>query len=110
MKLLIGGALALVFLPLPWALTAIGGLGIWELLELAVWLHGRGRRPQAGQESLVGEHGILADGGRVRIRGTTYRAVVLDGEVGDRVRVEEVDGLTLVVRRHEPVYEEPEAR
>jgi membrane protein implicated in regulation of membrane protease activity len=43
--------------------------------------------------------GVLGHGGRVRIRGTSYPARVLEGQPGDRVRVEKVDGMTLVVRR-----------
>lgn len=108
MALLIGGTLALIYLPRVWAIVVIVALAAFELVEVWFWMWlGRGR-PRAGQETLVGEHGTLGEDGRVRIRGTTYRADVLEGEPGDPVRVEGIDGLTLVVRRHDP-YEDAEA-
>lgn len=104
MALLIGGTLAYLFLPYPWWLVAVVGLALFELAEgalmLSLWRRFRGRRPAAGPEALVGEHGVLAAPGRVRIRGTSYPARVLDGaRPDDRVIVEDVDGMTLVVRR-----------
>ena len=101
MSLLIGGTLAYLFLPLPWAIVVIVALAAFEGLEIAFWLWLRRRRPRAGHEAMVGERGTLAAEGRVRIRGTTYPARVLQGEPGDPVVVEDVDGMTLVVRRTE---------
>lgn len=101
MGLLIGGTLAYLFLPLPWAIAVIAGLAAFEVLEIWFWLWLRRRGPRAGHEAIVGERGTLAEGGRVRIRGTTYPARVLEGEPGDPVVVEDVDGMTLVVRRRE---------
>lgn len=109
MSLLIGGTLALLFLPTPWAIVVIVGLAGFEVVEVAFWLWLRRQRPRSGHEALVGKHGVLEEGGRVRIAGTTYPGRVLDGEPGDVVIVEEIEGMTLVVRRDEPRYEEEPA-
>jgi membrane protein implicated in regulation of membrane protease activity len=105
MSLLIGGTLALLFLPTPWAIAVIVALAAFEVVEVAFWLWLRRQRPRSGHEALVGRHGILIEGERVRIGGTTYPGRVLEGEPGDTVVVEEVEGMTLVVRRDEPRYE-----
>ena len=102
MALLIGGALALAFLDLPGSAIVIALLVGFEVFEFRIWRWAIRQRPRSGTEGLVGEAGVLTNEGRVRIRGTSYRAQVLEGSPGDRVRVEGVrDGLTLVVRRSE---------
>jgi membrane protein implicated in regulation of membrane protease activity len=97
--LLIGGTLALLFLDLPWSAVVIAALAALEVFEFRVWRWAVRQRPRAGAEGMVGEVGVLAEGGRVRIRGSSYPARVMEGEPGDRVLVEGVEGLTLVVRR-----------
>ncbi|HZA60056.1 MAG TPA: hypothetical protein VE754_00045 [Actinomycetota bacterium] len=99
MSLIIGGTLAWFFLPLPWSVIVILGLAAFEVFEIMIWVRWRQRRSIAGAEGLVGARGVLAPGSRVRIRGTTYPARVLNGADGDAVVVEEVEGITLVVRR-----------
>lgn len=99
MSLLVGGTLAILFLDLPWSALVIAVLVGVEVFEFRVWRWAVRQRPRAGVQGIVGEVGILGDGGRVRIRGSSYPARVLEGEPGDRVRVEDVDGMTLVVRR-----------
>jgi membrane protein implicated in regulation of membrane protease activity len=99
MALLIGGTLALVFLDLPWSAVVIAALVAVEVFEFRIWRWALRQRPRAGAEGMVGERGVLADQGRVRIRGTTYQARVLEGTPGDPVVVEGVEGMTLVVRR-----------
>jgi membrane protein implicated in regulation of membrane protease activity len=99
MLLLIGGILAYVYLPFPWWLVVTGVLAAKEGFELWLWLSLRRRRPASGTEALVGERGELTGSGRVRIQGTSYPAQVLEGDPGDRVVVERVEGMTLVVRR-----------
>lgn len=106
MSLLIGGTLAYLFLPAPWWIVVVVLLAGFELVEVWFWLWLRGLRPRAGHEAMVGVHGTLAEGGRVRIRGTTYPARALAGDPGDPVVVEAVEGMTLVVRRDEKRYEE----
>jgi membrane protein implicated in regulation of membrane protease activity len=100
--LLIGGTLALVFLDLPWSAVVIAALVGVEVFEFRVWRWAVRQRPRAGAQGIVGEIGVLGEGGRVRIRGSSYPARVLEGEPGDRVRVEDVDGMMLLVRRVSP--------
>lgn len=99
MALLIGGYLAWRLLPAPWWVVAVVVLAGVEVAELTLWLRLRGRRPIAGPETLVAMSGRLTGPDRVRVKGTSYRARVLDGEPGDEVVVERVDGMTLIVRR-----------
>lgn len=99
MLLIIGGTLALLFLPLPWNVLVIGVLLAKEVIEISLWVSMRRRRPASGAEALVGRQGELIHSDRVRIAGTSYPARVLEGEPGDRVVVESVDGMTLSVRR-----------
>ena len=98
MLLLIGGTLAYLFLPWPWWLVVVVILAGVEVFEVSLWLSLRRRGPLSGHESLVGERGVLAGSSRVRIRGTSYPARVIQGGVGDRVEVIAVEGMTLVVR------------
>jgi membrane protein implicated in regulation of membrane protease activity len=97
--LIIGGTLAILFLPLPWNVVVIGVLLAKEIIEISFWVSMRRRRPASGTEALVGQPGELIQPDRVRIAGTSYPARVLDGKPGDRVVVESVDGMTLSVRR-----------
>jgi membrane protein implicated in regulation of membrane protease activity len=102
MALLIGGTLAVVFLDLPWSAVVITLLAAVEIFEFRIWRWALQQRPRAGAEGIVGERGVLAGPGRVRIRGSTYPARVLEGRAGDHVVVERVEGMTLVVRRVPP--------
>jgi membrane protein implicated in regulation of membrane protease activity len=97
--LIIGGTLALLFLPLPWNVLVIGVLLAKEVIEISFWVSMRRRRPASGIQALVGKPGELIHSDRVRIAGTSYPARVLEGKPGDRVVVESVDGMTLSVRR-----------
>jgi membrane protein implicated in regulation of membrane protease activity len=97
--LLVGGTLAIVYVPFPWWIPIVLALAGLELFELRLWMWAMRERPRSGTEALVGQHGVLTDAGRVRIAGTSYRAEVVDGQPGDAVVVERVDGMTLVVRR-----------
>ena len=101
MALLVGGTLAWIFLDPPWSIVVIALLAGVEIAELFLWRWAWRQRPRSGTEAIVGETGVLAPGDRVRIRGTSYRARVLDGEPGDRVYIEGLEGMTLVVRRAE---------
>lgn len=102
MALLVGGTLAVLFLDLPWSALVIALLAGVEVFEFRLWRWAVRQRPRAGSEGIVGEVGVLGEGGRVRIRGSSYPARILEGDPGDRVRVEAVDGMTLVVRRADP--------
>lgn len=89
-----------MFLPLPWSVLVIAVLLAKEVIEISIWLSMRRRRPASGIDALVGRLGELTDADRVRIGGTSYPARVLEGEPGDRVVVEGVEGMTLLVRRN----------
>lgn len=99
MALLIGGTLAYLFLPFPWWLVVVVLLAGVEIVEARIWLWAIRERPRSGTEALVGRRGTLIGAGRVRIQGTSYRARVDGASEGDEVVVEDVDGMTLVVRR-----------
>jgi membrane-bound serine protease (ClpP class) len=82
------------------AIVAVGAL-----FGAKVWRAMRQERVLTGWEELMGEEGdvrvALAPVGQVFIHGALWRARVTDDEkpvpVGTRVRVREVDGLTLLV-------------
>lgn len=99
MALLIGGTLAVLFLDLPWSAAVILLLLGVEVFEFRIWRWALRQRPRAGAEGIVGERGVLSAPSRVRIRGTSYPARVLEGHTGDPVVVKGVEGMTLVVRR-----------
>jgi membrane-bound serine protease (ClpP class) len=95
--------LALLFLPWPWNLLVIlGGLAI-EVGELTWGLRlARKWRPAIGAEAMIGEEAEVTARcrpvGQVRIQGELWRARCEAGaDVGETVRVERLDGLTLVV-------------
>jgi membrane-bound serine protease (ClpP class) len=105
---LLAGAilLALFVVPAPWGLALIVAGIVFEVGETVfwVWLSKR-RRPSVGAETLIGAVATVASpcrpDGQVRLRGELWQARCRDGAgPGDRVRVLELDGLTLVV---EPV-------
>jgi membrane-bound serine protease (ClpP class) len=104
-----------ITLDVPWpviavVVVAIAAFGL--LFGRKVWSAQKQERVMTGWEELVGDVGVvrqaLAPAGEVFIQGALWRAQVEEGaepvEAGQRVRVREVEGLTLVV---EPA---PEAR
>jgi membrane protein implicated in regulation of membrane protease activity len=95
--------LALLVFPWPWNLLVIlGGLAI-EAGELTWGLRlARKWRPATGAEAMIGEEAEVVTrcrpDGQVRIQGELWRARCEAGaDVGETVRVERLDGLTLVV-------------
>ena len=106
MILLIGFAVAVFVVPDPLTLPVIGAAVVLEVSEtlFTLWLSRRGR-PKVGVDTLVGADGRVElachPTGRVRVRGESWSAVCPAGaDAGDRVRVIDRNGLTLVV---EPV-------
>jgi membrane protein implicated in regulation of membrane protease activity len=98
--LLLGGILLAVFVvPWPWGIvTVIGGglLDIAESLVLVRW--SKRRRSPVGGEALVGQTAVVANAGQVRVVGELWEARSERPLVpGERVVVQSVDGLTLVV-------------
>jgi len=103
--LLVAILLALLFLPWPWNLVVIlGGLAV-ETVELTWGLSlARRWKPKTGAEAMIGELAEVVTAcrplGEVRVRGELWRAQCADGaDVGESVRIERIDGLTLVVAR-----------
>jgi membrane protein implicated in regulation of membrane protease activity len=101
-------ALAIVglfVLPAPWGVVAVFTAAVIEVGEVFFWIRFLRRYPvTTGAEGLVGERGEVivrcAPLGRVRLRGESWNARSEEPlEVGEEVRVEAVDGLTLVVAR-----------
>jgi membrane protein implicated in regulation of membrane protease activity len=97
--------LALIFLPWPWNLVMIlGGLTI-EVGELAWGLSlARRWKPRTGAEAMIGEEARVVSAcrplGEVRVQGELWRARCDEGaDPGDVVRIEAIDGLTLLVGR-----------
>ena len=103
MLLFVGIFLAVFVLPSPWGLVAVVVGGVLDLAETSFffWWSKR-RRAAVGVESLVGRSGIASTDlwpeGQVRIAGETWRARC-DGrcDVGTKVVVRAIEGLTLVV-------------
>jgi membrane protein implicated in regulation of membrane protease activity len=91
------------FAPWPWNLIAVvAGVGI-EAVEL-VWGFRLARRwrPQTGAEAMIGQVAEVVAAchptGQVRVQGELWEARCAEGaDVGQSVRIEELDGLTLVV-------------
>jgi membrane protein implicated in regulation of membrane protease activity len=106
--LLVAIILAFVFLPWPWSLAAIlGGLAI-ETVEVTWGLRlARRWRPRTGAEAMIGDEAEVVTAcrpvGEVKVRGERWRARCDEGaDVGERVRIERIEGLTLVVGRATP--------
>jgi membrane-bound serine protease (ClpP class) len=102
--LLIAGLAGLFLLPSPWNVVVVCVAALVEVAEVGFWLRFLRRyRVQTGAEAMVGEAGEVIEpfaggAGRVRVRGEIWTArsdAAL--ELGERVQVRAVDGLTLVV-------------
>jgi membrane-bound serine protease (ClpP class) len=108
MALTVALVLALLFLDWPWnGLAILGGLAI-ESAELAWGLSlARRWKPATGAEAMIGEEAEVVAAcrplGEVRVRGELWQAHCDEGaDVGETVRIESIDGLTLVVVRASP--------
>jgi membrane protein implicated in regulation of membrane protease activity len=104
--ILIGAILLAIYvLPAPWGVLAVIGAGIVEAAETAFWFWlSRRRKVQAGAETLIGAHGVVASAcrpdGLVRVQGELWSArSELGADPGDDVRVVARDGLVLSVER-----------
>ena len=92
-----------LFVPWPLNLIAVlGGLGI-EAVELTWGLRlARRWRPRTGAEAMIGQVAEVVapcrPTGKVRVQGELWEARCADGaDVGASVRIERLEGLTLVV-------------
>ena len=99
----VGGALI--------ALAVVSAITLYFVAR-KVYASQRNRPPLAGTEEMIGSGAeartaVSSDSGQVFTRGTLWSARLADGaepvQVGDKVVVEAIDGLTLVVRRQPQV-------
>jgi membrane-bound serine protease (ClpP class) len=98
--LLLLGIIGLFVLPDPWNVVVVCVAALVEVGEVFFWLKFLRRyRVQTGAEGMVGERGEVIGPGRVRVRGEIWSVTGGPAQLqpGDRVRVTEVDGLTLRV-------------
>lgn len=105
MLLLTAIVLAVFFLPTPWnvLVLALGLFGEVGEAMFGIW-YSRRRRAATGAESMVGGTAKVTEAchpsGRVSFKGERWQAACDEGaEIGERVRIKAVDGLTLVVER-----------
>ena len=104
--LLVGAILlAVLVLPPPWGVVAVGGALVVEVAEVWLWFRLLRRIPvRSGAETLIGARAhVVADcrpDGHVRVQGELWRARCEAGaSAGEQVRIRALDGLTLVVER-----------
>src|SRR3954447_11994491 len=104
--LLIGAiVLALLVLPPAWGIALVVVAMAIEVAEVGFWIRFLRRyRVATGKEALIGSSAEVIEAcdprGRVRFRGEIWRAYCEStAEVGERVRVTEVRGLTVQVER-----------
>lgn len=102
--LLVGAILlALFVLPPGWGIAAVALAMVIEVAEVGFWIRFLRRyRVRTGVEGLIGSTGEVIETcdprGRVRLRGEIWHARCASrAEVGERVTVTGVDGLTLEV-------------
>jgi membrane protein implicated in regulation of membrane protease activity len=104
--ILIGAiALAVFVLPPVWGLVAVTAGIVIEVAELGFWIRFLRRyRIATGKEALIGTSADVIEAcdprGRVRFRGEIWHAECRSrAEVGERVTVTGVNGLTLRIER-----------
>jgi membrane-bound serine protease (ClpP class) len=102
----VGAILLAVFvLSQPWGIVVVSVAAVVEVAETVFWIWlSRRRRVQMGPETLVGAVGRVVSAcrplGQVRLAGELWQARCEAGaDVGERVRVTALDGLTLLVER-----------
>ena len=103
---LIGAILLAIFvLPPAWRIPVVLAGGAIEVGESIFWIWlSKRRRPSVGVETLVGASATVVTPcrplGQVRVQGELWEARCDEGaDPGDEVRVESVEGLTLIVSR-----------
>lgn len=103
MILLLALLLAFFVVPMPWSILVLLAGVVLEVGEV-VWGRRLARkwRARTGAEAMIGATAEVVSPcrprGQVRVHGELWQAVCEAGaEVGERVRIEALDGLTLVV-------------
>src|SRR5688572_17909004 len=105
--MLLVAAILLAFYALPdaWDVPVVAAAALVEVAETGFWIWlSRRRRVQMGPETLLGATAEVVTAchptGQVRLQGELWGARCAEGaDVGELVRVRELDGLTLVVER-----------
>ena len=105
----IAAILAILFLDPPWKWIIAGVLLVTDVFEILIWLRWRKRRSITGSETLVDQYGeaieALDPDGQVKLRGQIWKARSNEFvERGGWVKVEAVEGLTLLVSKSEGPY------
>lgn len=98
--LLLGAILLAIFiLPSPWGIVAVLTGGLLDIAESLVFLKwSRRRRAVTGVETLIGKTAVVSSPTQVRVAGELWEA--RSGHLlipGDKVVVQGVEGLTLLV-------------
>jgi membrane-bound serine protease (ClpP class) len=103
MLFVIAVILAVFVIPSPWGLVLVGVAAVVEIGETFFWIWlSQRHRAKMGAETLLGAPADVVTacrpGGHVRIQGELWRArCEAWADPGDRVKVVERDGLTLLV-------------
>jgi membrane-bound serine protease (ClpP class) len=99
-------ALALFVVPPGWGIALVTVAAVIEVAEVGFWIRFLRRyRIATGKEALIGSSAQVIEAcdprGRVRFRGEIWHAECDSrAEVGERVRVTDVHGLTLRIERN----------
>jgi membrane protein implicated in regulation of membrane protease activity len=100
---------AIFWLPAPWNYLAVIAAGVWEVVEVAVFVwYSKRRRATTGAEALPGQRGTVVEAcrptGQIRVDGELWRARCDEGaDSGEHVIVESLGpDLTLIVKRESP--------
>jgi membrane protein implicated in regulation of membrane protease activity len=105
MAFVVSVLLAIFVLDPPWSYLAVAGGATVELTESGAMLwYSRRRAARVGVQTLIGRTATVVDPchpeGQVKVDGELWRARCPAGaDPGQEVRVESIEGLTLVVAR-----------
>jgi membrane protein implicated in regulation of membrane protease activity len=97
--------LALLVVPASWDVPVVVAAGLVEVGEAFLWIRlSRRGRVKMGPETLIGATAEVVTpcrpNGQVRVQGELWQARCEEGaDAGERVRVQALEGLTLVVER-----------
>lgn len=103
MALVVALLLAFFVLDSPWSLIVVVAAAVLEVAEIPFWFwYSKRRTVQVGAETLIGRRGVVITDcrplGQVRVDGEIWAARCESGaDVGTAVRVEGLEGLTLLV-------------
>lgn len=96
---------AVLWIPSPWSWVLVGATAVVEIGETFFWVWwNRRRHARVGVETMVGRSAVVVlpcrPAGQVRVDGELWQAQCAGGaDPGETVVIEQVDRLTLLVRR-----------